>query len=330
MGFSSEDGPGGGFRLSQFDYDGVSVPYAKSFGAQTFFTTKGKWAHQMTADFPQISPGRRLEANLRYDKEETANFFGDLTDADLTPFTSDQRTFQQIDVYLTVRWIRMLKQPWQMQLRFRGGSTFITPHTPFVNVIEMIAPLGHKGGHLVQAGLSLRHDTRDDYINSTQGKLTEVGLKWGVGGGANFNGGEIEIQHRHFRKLDDRIILAQRMMATFNVGDVPFYELPKLGSSKTLRGLSADRFRDEARLLVNTELRWLGVRLSQKRHMFAGLNIFADLGQTFSNDTWPTADAWKLGLGIGTRLYWYSMVVRADYGRSNGDSALYMRFAQIF
>ena len=328
-GFSSDDGPGGGFRLTQFDYDGQSVPYSRAIGVQGFFTTKGKWAHQLMADFPQVAPGNRLELIFRYDKEETANFFGDLTDDQLVSYSSDERTFQKIDVYLRIRWIRAITDSWRLQWKFRGGTTFINPHTSR-NVIEMIDPLGSGGGHLVELGAALRYDTRDDYTNSTSGRLDEIGIEWGGGGGGNFNGAELILQHRHFKQIHDRVVFAQRIQGTYNIGNVPFYELPKLGSSKTLRGLSADRFRDEARILLNTELRWLGVRLSQKRHMFAGANVFADIGQVFPNDAMPTADAWRLGVGTGLRFYWYSMVVRADYARSDGDSAIYMRFSQIF
>ena len=172
--------------------------------------------------------------------------------------------------------------------------------------------------------------TRDNYINSESGRLAEAGLEWGFGGGGDFNGGELSLQHRHFVKLNERVVFAQRLLATFTVGDVPFYEQPKLGSSRTLRGLSADRYRDEARFLTNTEIRWLGVPLSRRHQVFGGLNLFGDVGQVFRRNAWPSTDIWKLGIGAGVRLYWYSTVVRADYGVSDGDSGLYMRFAQIF
>ena len=138
------------------------------------------------------------------------------------------------------------------------------------------------------------------------------------------------MQHRHFKSLTERLIFAQRFWGTYTFGDVAFYEQPKLGSSKTLRGLSADRFWDEARILVNTELRWLGVRLSRRHHIFGGMNLFADAGQVFARGEMPSAHAWKVGLGLGLRLYWYSTIVRAGYAQSDNDSALYMRFAQIF
>ena len=329
FGFSSEDGPGGGFRLSQFDYDGESVPYERALTAQGFLTTKGKWAHEVSADFPHIGRDRRLEIDLRYDKEENANYFADLTDTDLAPYTNDERTFEQIDVYLTARLIKPLHDPWRYQIRMRVGSTNITPHTRR-NVIDTIAPLGYKGGYLFQLGASLRYDTRDDYTNATKGRLEEIGVEWGVGGGGNFNGGGIIFQHRHFAELMPRVVFAQRFDLVYGIGDKPFYERPKLGSSKTLRGLSADRFRDESRVLINTELRWLGMPVSKERHLFLGLNLFGDLGQVFPSDQFPSAGDWQFGSGLGLRIYWYSMVARADYGRSRGGSALYMRFSQIF
>jgi hemolysin activation/secretion protein len=161
-------------------------------------------------------------------------------------------------------------------------------------------------------------------------RLDEIGIEWGIGEGGDYNGGELAVEHRHFKSLTERLIFAQRFLGTYSFGDVPFYEQPKLGSSKTLRGLSADRYRDDARILVNTELRWLGLRLSRRRHIFGGVNVFADVGQVFARGEMPSSGDWRLGLGLGLRLYWYSTIVRADYARSDSDSALYMRFAQIF
>jgi outer membrane protein assembly factor BamA len=329
-GFSSDDGPGYGFRAAVYVYDGSSVPYSRAYTLQAFFTTKGKWAHQVEVDCPQVAPGNRLEITLRYDKEETTSYSGDLTNSQLNAFTSPERTFEQVDPYLTIRLIRDLRVPWKIQYRLRVGTTQITPNDPTTSLIGQLAPLGFDGGELAQAGVSVRYDTRDNYINSHTGRLDEIGLEWAVGGGGDFNGGELSLQHRHFARLHDRVVFAQRFLATFTVGDVPFYEQPKLGSSKTLRGPSADRFRDEARILTNTEIRWLGVPVSKRHQVFGGLNFFGGVGQVFRRRSWPSNDNWQLGIGTGLRLYWYSTVVRADYAVSDGDSALYMRFAQIF
>jgi outer membrane protein assembly factor BamA len=328
-GFSSDDGIGGGFRLSLFDYDGETIPYARTFSLQGFFTSKGKWAHQFRADFPEILKGNRLEISVRYDKEETASFFGDLSEGDLLPFSEDERNFEQIDPFITVRLIRTLNAPWQIQFRVRTGKTYIKPKTP-TNVIGILSPLGHDGGMLLQAGVAVRYDTRDDYVNTIRGRLGEAGVEWRFGDGGNFNSIELTIEHRHFKEVLNRVILAQRLHGIYTFGDIPFYERPKLGSSKTLRGLSADRFRDDGRILMNTELRWLGVRASHRNNIYAGANLFSDIGQVFPRRSWPKSDQWEVGVGVGLRIYWHSTVVRADYGCANGGSALYMRFSQIF
>jgi outer membrane protein assembly factor BamA len=329
-GFSSEDGPGFGLRLAVYTYDGVTIPYRNSTSIQAFFTTKGKWAHSFLVDYPQIRPGHRLEFEARYDREDRANYFGSLDDSQINTYSRNEQTFRQQDPYLSVRWIRDLFKPWRLQLGLRAGKTFIDPHESSGTILQGLAPLGDTGGGLAQFNAALRYDTRDNYNNATQGYLTEVRVEHGLGGGTSFNGGTFDFQHRYFSQPLHGLVFAHRASATYTYGDVPFFEQPKLGSSKTLRGLSADRFRGEARILFNTELRWLGLSLSRKHKVYGGLNLFGDVGQIYDRSDAPSLTQWNVGVGIGARLYWYSTVVRADYGRSNGDSAIYMRFAQIF
>ena len=329
-GFSSEDGPGYGLRLALYAYDGETVPYLNSTSIQAFFTTKGKWAHRFLVDYPQIRPGHRLEVEVRYDKEDRAGYYGSLDDGQIDAYSLDEQTFRQRDPYLAVRWIRDLRRPWRLQLGLRTGRTFIDLHKTSGTILQQLAPLGDEGGALTQLNAALRYDTRDNYNNASQGHLTEARVEHGFGAGSTFNGGTVDLQHRHFIQFLHGFVFAHRATATYTYGDVPFFEQPKLGSSKTLRGLSADRLRGEARILFNTELRWLGLRLSQKHRVYGGLNIFGDVGQVYDRSDAPSLTGWNVGVGIGARLYWYSTVVRADYGQSEGDSALYMRFAQIF
>ena len=75
-----------------------------------------------------------------------------------------------------------------------------------------------------------RH-TPNDPAGGILGILDPIGEK-----GA-FNGGEIRYEHRHFLPLGPVLTLAHRAMGTLTFGDVPFFEQPKLGSSRTVRGL---------------------------------------------------------------------------------------------
>ena len=96
----------------------------------------------------------------------------------------------------------------------------------------MLAPLGYQGGYLIQLGSAVRYDTRGDYLNTTRGRLDEIGIEWGIGEGGDYNGGELAVEHRHFKSLTERLIFAQRFLGTYSFGDVPFYEQPKLGAAK--------------------------------------------------------------------------------------------------
>ena len=111
---------------------------------------------------------------------------------------------------------------------------------------------------------------------------------------------------------------------------VPWYEQPKLGSSRTLRGLFADRYRDEGRLLLNTELRWLGVPLLPEHRIYGGANLFADVGQVYPGTDASDRPALLYGVGVGLRVYWYSSIARVDVGFADGSTGVYKRFAQVF
>ena len=86
----------------------------------------------------------------------------------------------------------------------------------------------------------------------------------------------------------------------------------------------------EARIVFNGELRWRGLPIWRRQHLYLGLVAFGDLGQIFARDALPTSDGWRGGSGLGLRCHWQSTIVRADYGTSGGRRALYITFSQVF
>ncbi|HNI10740.1 MAG TPA: hypothetical protein PLL93_06325, partial [bacterium] len=88
----------------------------------------------------------------------------------------------------------------------------------------------------------------------------------------------------------------------------------------------------QGRFLVNTELRWHGIRLSDRRNMMLGVILFTDAGQIYKRKDGPsmTLKNWHAGYGGGLRFYWHSTIIRADYGISEGGSGLYILFSQVF
>ena len=81
LNFSSDYGTGYGVRASLFHYDGQTVPYGCTLSAQAFFTSRGKWSHRLYLDLPHWRPGQRLEIEALYEKEDFANYYGDLDTA---------------------------------------------------------------------------------------------------------------------------------------------------------------------------------------------------------------------------------------------------------
>ncbi|MES3629226.1 MAG: BamA/TamA family outer membrane protein [Longimonas sp.] len=80
-----------------------------------------------------------------------------------------------------------------------------------------------------------------------------------------------------------------------STADIPFFELPALGGSYTLRGFRDFQFRGRHALLFNAEYRW-------RTWHFADLVLFADAGKSFDTvDRWGLTDL-NMSYGIGSRL----------------------------
>ena len=335
LNFSSDDGAGYGLRANLFEYDGRTVPYRRKYSAQLFFTTRGKWVHRLLMDTPRFRGGDRLELELVYEKEEFANYYGGLSKEETRGLDRDRRTFSRAFPEFRARWIRPLgspraSTPWRLRLGSRLSWHEITPNAQAGNILFEQNPLGADGGPLAQAGAALRYDTRDNYNDSSSGLLEEALVQYTFGAGGDYNGLQARLEHRHFAALLPGIVAAHRIALDWTAGDLPFFEELELGGSSTIRGLPKARDRGEARVLLNGELRWRGVRLSSAQNIHVGGLLFADAGQIFGGGEGPSRHDWRRGAGLGLRFLWQSTIVRADHGFSSGGSGIYITFSQLF
>ena len=334
--YSTDDGTGYGLRANLYEYDGRTVPYRRKYSAQLFFTSKGKWVHRLLMDTPRFrGGGDRLELEFVFEKEEFANYYGGLSRAETRGLGGDQKTFSQAFPELKLRWIRKLgspreSTPWRLRLGSRLTWYRITPNAGAGNILHEQNPLGADGGPLAQVDASLRYDTRDNYNDSSAGLLEEFLVEYTIGAGGDYNGLRAHLEHRHFASPVSGIVAAHRLACDWTAGDLPFFEELELGGSNTVRGLPKARDRGGARVLLNGELRWRGLRLSAAENIYLGALLFADAGQIFARGELPARDQWRRGAGLGLRFHWQSTIVRADYGSSGGGTGTYITFSQVF
>jgi outer membrane protein assembly factor BamA len=106
---------------------------------------------------------------------------------------------------------------------------------------------------------------------------------------------------------------------------VPFYFLPYIGGSDTLRGFHEFRFRDENTLFLNVEYRWRLVRFLEIAPFFDAGEVRADW-----EDIGPSE--LKTSYGVGFRAVVENRtVIRMDVGTGGGEGVrVFFKFGPSF
>jgi len=144
----------------------------------------------------------------------------------------------------------------------------------------------------------------------------------------DFNRFDAEVAH-FFPIFDKKRVFAFRGRVVYVNNDpghrVPFYFLPYVGGSDTIRGFREFRFRDENAIFMNAEYRW---------EAFSGLDmaLFLDAGEVSPN--WETIDLReaRTSYGIGFRFNTFkSVFLRFDIGTGGGEGTrLFFKFGPAF
>jgi Omp85 superfamily domain len=179
--------------------------------------------------------------------------------------------------------------------------------------------------------LTLDHNTQDELHNATRGgrELLEVGFHESVGASDfAFWKYRLELQRYFSLSQDRRKVIAVRAMAETNQekdgSQVPFFDMPYLGSWRTLRGFEDYRYRDKSALAVGLEYRY---------RIWRALDwgFFLDQGQVAPE---PGDFSWGgFHTGYGTRLIMLpnpKLPISVDLGRSNEKWRLYVNFNPTF
>lgn len=128
--------------------------------------------------------------------------------------------------------------------------------------------------------------------------------------------------------LRENWVIALRALAsstsTASGQDVPYFLMPDLGGSHTLRGYPAWRFRDRNRLLLTGEYRWTA-------GPFVDMALFMDAGSVASRAKDLDARDFKKTYGVGVSFHTpTTTVMRIEVARAHEGTSLLLSFSPSF
>jgi ATP:ADP antiporter, AAA family len=146
-------------------------------------------------------------------------------------------------------------------------------------------------------------------------------------GGSSFQRTDSEVQ-QFVPLLRENWVIALRALTSItnsaSAGDVPYFLLPDLGGSDTLRGYSSWRFRDRNRLLLSGEYRWTAGPL-------ADMALFLDAGQVAPRAADFGISHFKKTYGIGLTLHTMTTsITRIDLARTPEGNSVVFAFSPRF
>jgi hypothetical protein len=248
----------------------------------------------------------RIGAQYMWDDDTQVNYFGIGSGVD-----QDARSMYRLQNHDIVGYAQWTTgKPWlSMTERFGWmghpvvmdqGGTFkknfpntreAFPDDPAVSLSEQPA--------FLHSEASIDADTRDHRGHPTYGGLYRAALTnfWDRSDADAFTFYTLEAQATHYVPLDDkRVVLAFNGWAVYSdpTDTIPFYLLPALGGSRTLRDYHDFQFHDNNLLVVNAESRF-----AVWQHLDAAL--FVDAGNVASHFSSLNLD--KTSWGAGVRLH---------------------------
>ena len=218
-----------------------------------------------------------------------------------------------------------------------AGISYELPHEDPETLMGQDRPRGIDGGWYNTIGLGMIWENRDSEFAARRGNRFEIKSTWAPRFLlSDFQAGKVTTDYSHFISLPLPVfqpVLAARVSGAWAFGSVPYWDLPYLGDDMTLRGYPQYRFRGNAALFYNLELRtWL--YHSPFFEFKFGIHGFHDGGRVFSPE-----DAFRdvirnyhrtFGGGVAIALFTPDFILRIDAGFSDEMYRLYMNIGYMF
>jgi hypothetical protein len=179
------------------------------------------------------------------------------------------------------------------------------------------------GIRIVGVGLSLEHDSRDLPLNSYSGQLFELrGLFNDSALGSDSTYQAYNAALRSYHRLSERVVLAWELEACKKTGSVPLWDACRIG----LRGFPATDYLGRLSGSAQVELRWNFWKRWGLVGFAGGGAVDDSLIEKDDGDLIPSA-----GVGLRFMLLKSKRInFRLDYGRSDGEDAVYFSVGEAF
>jgi len=291
-------------------------------------------AYQFRASVPLNSraSANRLSFDLGagYVSRARDDFFGIGNDSD----RDDERQLRWVTRQASAGVSAHLNDQWTSQVRGVYRSVGVTKPTTGWSAqdhFDATSVPGLFGAKLSSFVFSIGHDTQQRENKSFKGSSDQFELSFNRSiDGRDFAYWQYLFESQHFFPIsgDGRKVIAARGLIETNVTtdghSMPFFDMPTLGSSSTIRGFENFRFRDKTALAMSLEYRY---------RIWPALDwgLFIDEGQVAPQLGDLGLDRFHTGYGV--RLFVWpkpNLPISLDYGRSRETWRLYVNINARF
>jgi hypothetical protein len=288
----------------------AQVGYPSLWSDRLSVGTTFRWRDLPQEDFFGIGPESRAETRSNYALEST-DFSARVV---LTPF----------------RWVHVGGDIGLFEPTIGPGTDTRMPSTE-VLFTDAEAPGLLEQPSFLYKTIFAELDYRDQPGNARSGGLWRASYAiWNDRELNQFDFGRFDAETAHFIPIfDKKRVFALRASISYVNNDpgerVPFYVLPYVGGSDTIRSFREFRYRDENAMFFNAEYRW---------EAFSGLDmaLFFDAGKVAEDWEDINFQDLKTGYGLGFRFNTYkSVFLRLDLAAGGGEGTrIFFKFGPAF
>ncbi len=186
-------------------------------------------------------------------------------------------------------------------------------------------------------GYNISYDTRDFWMNPTEGMFHTISIKkgWKKTNNITTNYTKLGLELNDFIKLGVNQVLAFHTGTGAGYGDVPLGELYWCGGANTVRGyFPSEAVLGVRKLIFNLEYRYTFNEMFQGVAFYDFGNAWGEVIDGTASGGAPDFSQFMSGRGVGLRLNTPMGPIRLDYGigdsRSFGEGVVHFSIGQAF